>query len=82
MPLSMSVVRDTVMANAATFNSLALILSAPVDLSEQRAMSALYTVCSLTSGIEYAVSSLSLTTCCSCVVVVVVVCLGCLLLVY
>ena len=42
--LLMSVVTDTVMAGSAAFNSLALILSTPVDLSERRAMSARYTV--------------------------------------
>ena len=44
MLLLMSVVTDTVMAGAADFNSLALILSAPVDLTELSAISALYTV--------------------------------------
>ena len=33
--------------------------SAPVDLLERRALGALYTVCSLVSGIENAVSNLS-----------------------
>ena len=67
MLLFMSVVTDTVMAGAAAFNSLALVLSAPVDLSERRVMSALYTVCCLISGIESDVSNLSLTKCLSCV---------------
>ena len=49
------------------FNSLALILSAPVDLSERRDTNSLYTVCCLISGIENDVSSLSLTKCLSCV---------------
>ena len=49
--LFMSVVADTVTAGAAAFNSLALMLSAPVDLSERRAMRAPYTVCCLISGI-------------------------------
>ena len=49
------------MADAAAFNSLALILSAPGELSEQRVMSALYTVSCVISGIENDVSSLSLT---------------------
>ena len=52
MLLFISVVTPTVMAGAAAFNSLALILSAPVDLSERRVMSALYTVCCLISGVE------------------------------
>ena len=64
--LSMSVVTDTVRADAAACNSLALILSAPVDLSERRAMSAIYIVCCLISGIENDVSSLSLIKCLSC----------------
>ena len=67
MLLFMSVVTYTVMAGAADFNSLALILSAHADLSEWRAMSALYTVCCLIYGIENDVSSLSLTQCLSCV---------------
>jgi len=37
------------------------------DLAELRVMSALYTVCSLFSGIENAVSNLSLTICLNCV---------------
>ena len=57
---------DTVMAGAAAFNSLALILSAPVDLSKRRAMSVPYTVCCFISGIENYVSSLPLTKCLSC----------------
>ena len=67
MLLFIGVVTDTVVAGAAAFNSLALILSAPVDLSERRVMSAQYTVCCLISGIENDVSSLSLTQCLSCV---------------
>ena len=74
MLLLMSVVTDPVMAGAAAFNSLTLILSVPVDLSERRAMSALYTGCCLTSGIENDVSTLPLTTCLSCVCCW---CLGC-----
>ena len=65
MLLFMSVVTDAVRAGAAAFNSLALILSAPVDLSERRAMSLFYTVCCLISGIENDVSNLSLTKCLS-----------------
>ena len=71
MLLFISVVTDSVVAGAAAFNSLALILSAPVDLSERRAMNAMYTVRCLISGIENDVSSLSLTkylrcVCCCC----------------
>ena len=51
MFLFMSVMPDTVRAGAAAVNSLALILSAPGDLSERRAMRAPYTVCCLISGI-------------------------------
>ena len=63
----MSVVTDIVMAGATAFNSLTLMLSAPVDLSEQRAMSALDTVRCLISDIENDVCSLTLTLCLSCV---------------
>ena len=66
MLLLICVMTDTVVAGPAAFNSLALILSAPVDLSERRAVSAMY-VCCLISAIENDVQSLSTTKCLSCV---------------
>ncbi len=63
MLLLLSVVTDTVTVVAAASSSLVLILSAPVDLSERRAVNVLYTVCSLISGIENVVSNLTLTKC-------------------